>query len=1219
MANSAPRLGSILSMPLKYSRHAPEKFSGSHSKVQGFLEYYELLLDQHNVTSDEHKCELILRYCSSKVKEFIQALSSYMAKDWIKLKKDMMKYYDADLDVKRYKEQDLIKLVKSCREKRIKNLSAWHRYARKFIPIAGWLKKKGKISNAEYATYYWIGIPRTFRHKLEDRLMARDPTRSLEEPFSIEEINQSVEVLLQRYRFDSMFAGSDSESDQDENEDDNEDEDEDSELDSDNDVRYIKQCNRKKVKFARRTREHENVSDSEDDEESSDDERFRSKGKHSKDLSKNSKKKARNSDRKEPEIKSLIKEINSMSADDPRYASLVFKAVKLDSDVLYQVKAPEFPTKPQVSSRVQVPPESQPVYVQQTAPLPHPYQSPGPFQNTARYQQMQLGLYQQTQAEEFQNEVQRTITCWGCGKEGHPMTRCPEIAEMVKKGIVKRDVIGRIRHVDGAPIQKFYGENLVDAVRQEQFPRHFNQSASHLVQVMRHEDFTESNEDDMMDCQVNADIKDRAWRKTEKLASKKKKEVTDRLYIPPHRKSRLIATQGKENEAPGQRDVLAVSKHVSIPQPNVLVPIPPNTSLQSHIVPKPALKLVNEKPEGKSAAQKTRYARMREDLIMEDVGNGRERRDESTATGESKDEDLLLEEEMCGPLLHQSEQDELDTEAQLIEIDVQSNGQNLKATVDTGSEVNIISQDLYLQKINQPVDYRHVMEITGINGNNGTLTSLVKNVKLNCGEVLTLANLWISQQASCSLLLGRPWQQSNLVTIDERDSGTYLIFKDPIDEVPYCEVLAAHDPTRRQIVDLPEWRSVRSDPVPAMFVGAEKEKNESTVNCGDLMKVECERNSLVGVHEMRPESKAPAKVAMPPKPPPPLEIDPPLEDEPFELQHSEIRTTMPSQYDPFGVDWPANQATLIKFLKGEILRINKIRDEADGSEADEVARFRCNAQMMIEWIKDFEEWERTCVPLFCTILLEIICDIHEHDKTTRPSIIDTYESEIVNKSQLCYECTVALAQALGVATCTHTSGSNCAAPLQSLFVADTSIVPMPPEPAPPPVQEQVSETDNPVSSGTLQETPIGIHKILTTYHSGWPQARITYVVIFPAGSLLRILDTSSLITGYDPPEEAVSTLPNGISACIRARNVPFESLPLKPIVTRTAPENIYRVTRELVLYNGTSPYENDPRGIPSNWLEYDSISTPQSRAYFQAGIPYSNPWLLPSNNQPPHA
>ena len=42
MANPAPRLGSILSMPLQYSKHAPEKFSGSHFKVRGFLEHYEI-------------------------------------------------------------------------------------------------------------------------------------------------------------------------------------------------------------------------------------------------------------------------------------------------------------------------------------------------------------------------------------------------------------------------------------------------------------------------------------------------------------------------------------------------------------------------------------------------------------------------------------------------------------------------------------------------------------------------------------------------------------------------------------------------------------------------------------------------------------------------------------------------------------------------------------------------------------------------------------------------------------------------------------------------------------------------------------------------------------------------------------------------------------------------------------------------------------------------
>ncbi|KAJ7260675.1 hypothetical protein C8J57DRAFT_1514609 [Mycena rebaudengoi] len=48
----------------------------------------------------------------------------------------------------------------------------------------------------------------------------------------------------------------------------------------------------------------------------------------------------------------------------------------------------------------------------------------------------------------------------------------------------------------------------------------------------------------------------------------------------------------------------------------------------------------------------------------------------------------------------------------------------------------------------------------------------------------------MSQQAPFELLLGRPWQRSNLVSIDEREEGTYLVFKDPETRRPRYELLA---------------------------------------------------------------------------------------------------------------------------------------------------------------------------------------------------------------------------------------------------------------------------------------------------------------------------------------------------------------------------------------------------------------------------------------------
>ena len=259
MANLTIPGNSILTMPLPDSKAAPEKFKGRYSKIRSFIIHYELLLEQNNVLSDRDKCELITRYCSRKVTEFVQALPSYTEKKWGKLRDDLLKYYDADLDNKKYKIKDLVKLVKTCKEKKLKNLSAWREYGRKFITIGGWLLKKKKITDEEYATYYWNGIPRALRSKLENRLLATDPTRSLANPFAVDQINSAAEALLQRDRFDANFAGSDEEEDSD---DEIDEEDETSDSDDEDELKRIERRLRKRARFTKR---NSSASDTDED------------------------------------------------------------------------------------------------------------------------------------------------------------------------------------------------------------------------------------------------------------------------------------------------------------------------------------------------------------------------------------------------------------------------------------------------------------------------------------------------------------------------------------------------------------------------------------------------------------------------------------------------------------------------------------------------------------------------------------------------------------------------------------------------------------------------------------------------------------------------------------------------------------------------------------------------------------------------------------------
>ena len=66
-------------------------------------------------------------------------------------------------------------------------------------------------------------------------------------------------------------------------------------------------------------------------------------------------------------------------------------------------------------------------------------------------------------------------------------------------------------------------------------------------------------------------------------------------------------------------------------------------------------------------------------------------------------------------------------------------------------------------------------------------------------KFFTYANVFVGDRAPFDLLLGRPWQRGNFISIDERHDGTYLLFKDKQMTVKYellvsPEVTLSYDP-----------------------------------------------------------------------------------------------------------------------------------------------------------------------------------------------------------------------------------------------------------------------------------------------------------------------------------------------------------------------------------------------------------------------------------------
>ncbi|KAJ7162766.1 hypothetical protein C8R43DRAFT_947239 [Mycena crocata] len=129
------------------------------------------------------------------------------------------------------------------------------------------------------------------------------------------------------------------------------------------------------------------------------------------------------------------------------------------------------------------------------------------------------------------------------------------------------------------------------------------------------------------------------------------------------------------------------------------------------------------------------------------------------------------------------------TEGELIRVEMETGGRPIIAIIDTGSQLDVVRADVAALVLGKPVDMTRVTSMNDANGGKGQLRGWVDGVEFNCGGALTTTGLWLSQQAPFELLLGRPWQRGNLISIDERNEGTYLVFKDRQTRLPRYELL----------------------------------------------------------------------------------------------------------------------------------------------------------------------------------------------------------------------------------------------------------------------------------------------------------------------------------------------------------------------------------------------------------------------------------------------
>ncbi|KAF9493231.1 hypothetical protein BDN71DRAFT_1373498, partial [Pleurotus eryngii] len=89
-------------MPGPGEKAAPTHFRGDFDMVKQFIRKYNRLCAAYNLVDPLEKSEGLIDYCSQSVRLFIELLSIYQDGHWAQLGKDVLKYYDADLDETRY-------------------------------------------------------------------------------------------------------------------------------------------------------------------------------------------------------------------------------------------------------------------------------------------------------------------------------------------------------------------------------------------------------------------------------------------------------------------------------------------------------------------------------------------------------------------------------------------------------------------------------------------------------------------------------------------------------------------------------------------------------------------------------------------------------------------------------------------------------------------------------------------------------------------------------------------------------------------------------------------------------------------------------------------------------------------------------------------------------------------------------------------------------------
>ncbi|KAH8102972.1 hypothetical protein BXZ70DRAFT_1057676 [Cristinia sonorae] len=305
----------------------------------------------------------------------------------------------------------------------------------------------------------------------------------------------------------------------------------------------------------------------------------------------------------------------------------------------------------------------------------------------------------------------RPSGCYACSERGHIMAGCPKLLLALDQGRVLKGSRGQLTTRQGAPIYRQADENWIEAIERI-VPR------THFVSLQLSDDEDEEPESHVWASHQSQDSTRKAGPIAAEAPPARTITPTDVITSRFDPTRDVIMEDATAPRTARQQEKQVAGPSRAIGRKEVVKAAPRKSVLSERTTPDKLLEQVLSSPV--SVTEYLKYKKA--DVVVGSTNIVRTSREP------------------------------------LIRLPMNCNGHSVDFVVDTGSEINLISQEVW-KRLKLPMD-----------------RSKGGSMKDANGGLVTQADFYVTQNAPFTGLLGRPWQRGNAVSISEKPDGTYIEF-----------------------------------------------------------------------------------------------------------------------------------------------------------------------------------------------------------------------------------------------------------------------------------------------------------------------------------------------------------------------------------------------------------------------------------------------------------